>query len=177
MYRVSATSFPRAPLLGSRLRAPARKGIPMDADQLVSVLAKVDLFNGLSPRVLRRIAGAGREESFGPGQVVLAQGEEVAGFRGFSEKGVEMHVVLSGDATASVDGAVHGRIAPGEYFGELSLVDGQPRSAEVRTGDQGMTTFALDKWTFAELLEEHPEVAVPMLRVMIARLRAAERAR
>ena len=47
----------------------------------------------------------------------------------------------------------------------------------MRAGDQGMTTFALDKWTFAELLEEHPEVAVPMLRVMIARLRAAERAR
>jgi CRP/FNR family transcriptional regulator, cyclic AMP receptor protein len=149
----------------------------MGADELVSVLAKVDLFHDLSPRILRRIAEAGREESFEPGRVVLAQGEEVGGFRGFSQKGVEMHVVLSGDATASVDGADHGRIVPGQYFGELSLVDGQPRSAEVRAGEQGMTTFALDKWTFTKLLEEHPEVAVPMLRVMIARLRAAEHAR
>jgi len=148
----------------------------MSTDELVAVLAKVDLFHNLNHRLLRSIANAGRDESFSPGEVVLAQGEDVGGFRSFSPKGVEMHVVLSGGASASVDGVEHATLGPGDYFGELSLIDGEQRSAEVRAGEEGMTTFALNKWTFAELLDEHPEVAVPMLRVMVTRLRAAERA-
>ena len=146
------------------------------ADELVGVLEKVDLFHELRPRVLRRIADAGRVEEFGPGEQVIVQGEEVSGFRAFSPRGVELHVVLSGSADASVDGEPHGRLEPGAYFGELSLVDGLPRSAEVRAGPEGLRTFAITKWTFADLLEEHPEVAVPMLKVMVARLRAVESA-
>ena len=146
----------------------------MGPDDLVTVLEKVDLFHGLDRKVLRRMAEAGRQEAFEPGQTVLAQGEEVGGFRSFSPKGVEMHVVLTGSAEASVDGQVHGTLGPGDYFGELSLIDGLPRSAAVVAGEHGMTTFALAKWTFQDLLDKHPEVAVPMLRVMTARLRAAE---
>ena len=146
----------------------------MAVDDLVPVLEKVDLFAGLGRKVLRRIAEGGREETFAPGETVLAQGEQVSGFRSFSPKGVEMHVVLAGGAVASVDGVVHGHVGPGDYFGELSLIDGGPRSADVVAGPEGMTTFALAKWTFTDLLTEHPEVAVPMLHVMTARLRAAE---
>lgn len=144
-------------------------------DDLVTVLEKVDLFHGLSRRVLRRIADAGREESYAPGSSVLAQGEEVGGFRSMSHRGVEMHVVLDGAAVSSVDGQVHVTLGPGDYFGEISLIDGQPRSADVTAGAEGLTTFALPKWTFNDVLEHHPEVAVPMLKVMVARLRAAER--
>jgi CRP/FNR family transcriptional regulator len=71
-------------------------------------------------------------------------------------------------------GTVVGTVGPGAYFGELSLIDGEPRSAEVVAGDDGLQTFALTKWSFEALMEEHPEVAVPMLRVMTARLRRAE---
>jgi CRP-like cAMP-binding protein len=148
----------------------------MDVDELTAVLEKVDLFHDLRHRVLRRIAEAGREETFAAGEEVIVQGEEVSGFRSFSSRGVEMHVVLSGFAEALVDGNPHGRIGPGEYFGELSLVDGLPRSAEVRAGPDGLSTFAITKWTFADLIEDHPEVAVPMLHVMVGRLRAAEAA-
>jgi|SRR5215203_2367017 len=148
----------------------------MGVDELTAVLEKVDLFHDLRHRVLRRIAEAGREETYAAGDEIIAQGEEVSGFRSFSPRGVEMHVVLVGSAEALVDGQPHGRIGPGEYFGELSLVDGLPRSAEVRAGPDGLTTFAITKWTFADLVEDHPEVAVPMLHVMVGRLRAAEAA-
>jgi CRP/FNR family transcriptional regulator, cyclic AMP receptor protein len=148
----------------------------MGTDELVAVLEKVDLFHDLRLRVLRRIAEAGREERFEPGDVVIAEGEEVSGFRSFSQRGVEMHVVLTGSAIASVRGQQHAELRPGEYFGELSLIDGLPRSAEVRAGGRGLSTFAVSKWTFADLLDEHPEVALPMLRVMVARLRATEAA-
>ena len=67
-------------------------------DELVAVLAKVDLFDGLDAKLLRRIADSGRVETFAPGATVLSEGEEVSGFRSFSPKGVEMHVVLAGSA-------------------------------------------------------------------------------
>jgi CRP-like cAMP-binding protein len=143
-------------------------------DDAVTVLEKVDLFEGLGHRVLRRIAERGREESFEAGAQVFAEGEEVGGFRSFSEKGVEMHVVLSGSADAGVAGVKHASLGPGQYFGEISLIDGGPRSAEITAGPDGLRTFALTKWTFAELLDQHPEIAVPMLKVMASRLRAAE---
>jgi CRP/FNR family transcriptional regulator, cyclic AMP receptor protein len=116
----------------------------MGVDELVSVLEKVDLFHNLRHRVLRRIAEAGREESFAAGDPVIVQGEEVSGFRSFSPQGVEMHVVLTGSADALVDGRPHGRIGPGEYFGELSLVDGLPRSAEVRAGPDDLRDLQVD---------------------------------
>jgi CRP/FNR family transcriptional regulator, cyclic AMP receptor protein len=146
-------------------------------DELVAVLAKVDLFDGLDHKLLQRIAEASREESFEPGATVLSEGEEVSGFRSFSPKGVEMHVVLAGSATAGVEGVAHATLGPGDYFGEVSLIDGLPRSADIVAGDDGLTTLGLAKWTFHELLETHPEIAVPMLRVMTARLRAAEHPR
>ena len=146
----------------------------MGPDELVPVLEKVDLFSGLKPKLLRTIAESGQVETFAPDEVVIAEGEEVGGFRPFSQKGVEMHIVLDGSGGVSVSGESHGTVGPGDYFGELSLLDGKPRSAEITAGEPGLTTFALTKWTFAELLEQHPEIALPMLRVLVERLRAAE---
>ena len=146
----------------------------MTDSPLVATLASVDLFHGLSNRVLSRIAESGHEARYEPGTRVIVQGDSVTGFRAFSPAGVEMHVILEGDARVDVDGVTHTTLGPGSYFGELSLLDGRPRSADVVAGDTGLTTLALSKWTFDDLLEKHPEVAVPMLRVLAARLRAVE---
>ena len=88
--------------------------------------------------------------------------------------GALFHVVLEGSGEVRRHGAVTARVGPGDYIGELSLIDGGPRTAEVVAGPDGLSSLAFDKWTFAELLEEHPEVAVPMLRVTIARLRRCQ---
>jgi CRP-like cAMP-binding protein len=144
------------------------------ADDLTARLAGVDLFAGLSPRVISKIAESGHETTFAPGAAVVAQGDSVTGFKAFSPAGVEMHVVLSGRADVVVNGNPGSALGPGAYFGELSLIDGAPRSADVVAGADGLTTFALSRWTFEDLLEKHPEVAVPMLRVVVARLRALE---
>ena len=47
------------------------------------------------------------------------------------------------------DGSFIGDVHPGDYFGELSLIDGLPRSADVIASDEGLTTFAIPKWTLA----------------------------
>jgi CRP/FNR family cyclic AMP-dependent transcriptional regulator len=139
-----------------------------------AVLATVDLFEGLSPRVLTEVAESMETVEFAAGESVVSQGDSVGGFKAFSRTGVNMHIVLEGSASVQVDGRPVGTLTSGEYFGELSLIDGEPRSADVVAEGEGLTTLALSKWAFAELVEQHPEVAVPMLKVMVARLRRAE---
>ncbi len=149
----------------------------MAGSDLVTVLGGVDLFHGLSTKVLGQIADRGHEAEYAPGTVVIVQGDSVEGFKAFAPGGAEMHVVLEGTARVDVHGETHAVLKPGAYFGEISLIDGRPRSADVVAGDDGLRTLALSKWTFEDLLEKHPEIAVPMLRVLAARLRADEEPR
>ena len=143
-------------------------------DKVIALLHTVDLFAGLKPKVLNRIADSGEVLHYDAGDTVLSAGEPTAGFRAFSSGGVSMHVIVSGSAVVRVRGEQVASLGPGAYFGELSLIDGGSRSAAVAAGDGGLTTFALPKWSFDELLKDHPEVAVPMLRVVGGRLRRAE---
>jgi CRP-like cAMP-binding protein len=143
---------------------------------VLALLASVDLFAGLKPAVLQRIAESGHVAEFPAGERVVQAGESVSGFRAFSPKGVEMHVVSSGGAQVLVNGQQVRTLGRGSYFGELSLIDGAPRSADIVAGDAGLRTFALPKWSFESLLADHPEIALPMLRVVAARLRRAEAA-
>ena len=149
----------------------------MGVDELVAVLEKVDLFHDLRPRVLRRIADAGRDETLlrrETGDPV--QGEEVGGFRSFSPTrrrdarradGVCRGSRRRRAARPAGDGRLLRRALAGRRDAAVGRGAGRRRRPD---------TFAITKWTFAELIEDHPEVAVPMLHVMVARLRAAEAA-
>ncbi len=145
-------------------------------DDLAVTLGKVDLFAGLPAKVFRRFEQDGLRRSYAAGDVVTREGDEVGGFVPFSQEGVLFHVVLAGSGEVLHEGVPIGQVGPCDYFGELSLIDGGPRTADVVAGPDGLETLALTKWTFADLLEEHPEVAVPMLRVLTARLRRCEAA-
>jgi CRP/FNR family cyclic AMP-dependent transcriptional regulator len=146
----------------------------MAVQEVASKLGAVDLFHGLSPRVLKQIAESGHVAKFGAGTAVISEGDSVRGFKAFSPEGVEMHVILDGSVVVRVHGAQVATLGAGAYFGELSLVDGGPRTADVVAGPESVTTFALPKWTFDTLLQKHPEMAVPMLKVLCDRLRRAE---
>jgi CRP/FNR family transcriptional regulator, cyclic AMP receptor protein len=147
-----------------------------EPDGLAATLASVDLFAGLPAKVLSQLALYGKPQSFSAGERVTIEGAAVGGWAPFSQTGVFFHVVLEGSGEVRKHGAAVALVGPGEYFGELSLIDGGPRTADVVAGPDGLSSLAFDKWTFAELLEEHPEIAVPMLRVMTARLRRCEAA-
>jgi CRP/FNR family transcriptional regulator, cyclic AMP receptor protein len=144
------------------------------ADEVMGVLSTVDLFEGLPAGVFKRIAQDGQRRSYSAGQAVTQVGDAVGGFAPFSREGVMMHVVIGGSGEVSRNGEVVAQVGPGDYFGELSLIDDGPRTADVVAGLDGLETFAITKWTFNDLLADHPEVAVPMLRVVVARLRRCE---
>ena len=73
------------------------------------------------------------------------------------------------------NGRVVRQLHPGDYFGEISLIDGGPRSATVQA-DVPMRTLSIASWEFKPLLEEHPAIARHMLVELCRKLRGAEAA-
>jgi CRP-like cAMP-binding protein len=146
----------------------------MDSDDISAVLGSVDIFTGLRPKVLKRLAQAGRVMEAPPGAEIIRAGESVSGFHAHSP--LHMHVILAGDATVRVNGQEVQRLVVDDYFGDLALIDGQARSADVVAGQAGLTTWSLGKAGFDKVVEEHPEVLLPMMKVVVARLRRAEAA-
>jgi len=84
---------------------------------------------------------------------------------------------MAGSAEVTVGGSPRGRLQPGAYFGEISLIDGKPRSATVRAGDEGMKTYAIDRFEFSQVVKTDPDVAHTLLVNLSGRLRECEAAR
>ena len=146
----------------------------MDSIDISAVLGSVDIFRGLRPRVLKRLAQAGKVMEAPPGAEIIRAGESVSGFHAHSP--LHMHVILAGDATVRMNDQEIERLVVDDYFGDLALIDGQPRSADVVAGESGLTTWSLSKVGFDKVVKEHPEVLLPMIKVVVARLRRAEAA-
>ena len=133
-----------------------------DADALAA-LRQTDLFASVGDKALKSIAAQTRAVNHPQGKEVAQEGGDGAGF----------HLIASGTASVTVHGEARPDLGPGDYFGEISLIDGQPRSATV-TATTPLTTYALASWNFRPILEQEPGVANALLKVLCARLRAAE---
>ena len=83
-------------------------------------------------------------------------------------------MITEGEATVSVDGVDHATLGPGTYFGEISLIDGGPRSATV-TAATDLKTVSLTSWDFNALLDQFPELSRTLLIQLCRRLRTVEK--
>jgi CRP-like cAMP-binding protein len=126
-------------------------------------LKQVPLFAALSNRDLKQLAGAMNERTFAPGREITTEGESGLGF----------FVIADGTATVSVDGAARRQLGKGDYFGEMALIDGGRRSAQV-TADSELTCFGMTAWNFRPFLKDHPDLVWALLESLVARLREAE---
>lgn len=133
------------------------------SDPVVDALARVDLFEGLSRADLKRIAATGKEIRFEAGEELTTQGQRPGRF----------FLLLDGEASVVVDGKELGRVGPGEYVGEIGLIDGHPRAATV-VATAPVRTLSLTSWNFRPLLKEHPSMAMQVMVLLCRRLRAAE---
>jgi CRP-like cAMP-binding protein len=126
-------------------------------------LGKLPLFSQLGKRRLRKIARRAQFREFAPGETVVS-----AGARGDS-----LYVILSGEAMA-LRKPVARTLGAGDYFGEIALLDGEPRSATVvATGE--LHVMRMPRRTFLELLEQDSTIARTMLAELGARVRGLER--
>lgn len=129
------------------------------AIDLADVLARTELFAGMAPRHVRAVAKQMTVAQHHAGDVITTEGRSGVGF----------HLILEGMATVETGRGVH--LKPGDYFGEVSLIDGLPRTATVRA-DTDLRTAVLAPWDFTPVLTEHPEMTLVLLRGLCARLRA-----
>ncbi len=126
------------------------------------LLRRVELFDELSDKELERLAKSFRESNFDAGEVIAAEGKSGVGF----------FVIGEGMVRYSVGGEERGTGGPGDYFGEVALIDDGPRTATV-TADGPVTAYGLTSWEFRPLVEENAEIAWGLLQKMAKRLRAA----
>jgi CRP/FNR family cyclic AMP-dependent transcriptional regulator len=131
--------------------------------ELEGLIAGVDLFADLSKRQLKRLLEASREVTHPPGKEIATEGLGAHAF----------HLVLAGAATVSKDGRELRTLGPGDYFGEISMIDGKPRSATVEAVEP-MKVLAIPHQSFERVVDEDPGFARHLLKTLCARLREAE---
>jgi CRP-like cAMP-binding protein len=132
---------------------------------LPDLLRRVDLFADLRDRDRNSIAKQMRVVSVAEGHQVTEEGGGAVGF----------HHILEGTAKVDVQGSERNSLGPGDYFGEISLIDGLPRSATV-TATSPMKTASIAAWDFMPIVQESPEMVATLLKGLCARIRAAEAA-
>jgi CRP-like cAMP-binding protein len=155
----------RQPETGPATRAAL--SVPHDPNRAghdwLADLADVQLFYGLPKRHLRRIAKLARVRRFTPGSVLVRAGDP----------GKSFYVLLDGNARVIRAGGRSRRLGPGDYFGEMALLDDGPRSADV-VADSDLLALTIERPGFVKLLRAEPALAHALLRTLAARLRAAE---
>lgn len=136
----------------------------MTKKRAIDVLGKVPLFHGLSKRELEHIFRETEEETFSAGTRIVSEGES----------GGRFFVLLEGRASVSIGDRKRGRLGPGDFFGEMSLIDGQPRSATV-TADSYVVARSIAPWNFLALLEENWPMNRKVLVALTRRIREMEK--
>jgi CRP-like cAMP-binding protein len=133
------------------------------AHDWLSTLEQVPLFEGLPKRHLRRVAKLARVRRFAAGSTLVRAGDP----------GRSFFVLLDGSAKVVRRGGRTRRLGVGDYFGEMALLDGAPRSADV-VAEGEVLALTIDRGGFSTLLSAEPTLARTLLRTLAARLRAAE---
>jgi CRP-like cAMP-binding protein len=132
---------------------------------IIAQLAKVPLFSGCSNRELQLIARVVKDVSHPAGTTIAREGEP----------GVGLFVIVEGQAEVTIGGKRKAKLGPGDFFGEIALLDGGPRTATVTTLTD-VKLLGLTEWVFRGLMQEHPAIAVKTLQQMAGRLRSATKA-
>jgi len=120
------------------------------------------ILGALEPRARERLLAAGEERFYGTDEHVVRQGEP----------GVESFVILAGSARVVRDGQELARMGPGEFFGEVSMLDGRVRTADV-VADGSLRVIALSRETLRGALRSEPELGWRLLEVLAARIRGS----
>lgn len=128
-------------------------------------LAQVPLFAGMPSRFLKRLGDKMDEQRFMEGATIVRRGEP----------GDTFYVIVEGEAKVKgPNGRTLSGLIPGDFFGEISLMDGGPRTATV-VAETHLTALALSRKDFEALLRSEPKVTVGLLKHSATLLRRLER--
>jgi CRP-like cAMP-binding protein len=132
-------------------------------DEKMKRLEEVSLLEGCSQRQLRSVARIAEVIEVPAGTVLARAGQS----------GDQFFLILDGSARVDVSPRKRAKLKPGDYFGEMSLLDGGPRSATV-TADTPLRLLVIQRRDFATLLREAPDLTQSLLATLSRRVRQAE---
>jgi CRP-like cAMP-binding protein len=133
------------------------------AQEVINALGSARFFSGLNHRQLKIVAESGKELSYKAGDTIVEEGTMGVGF----------YMLVDGKVEVRKGNKVLATLTKGQYFGEMSLIDEQPRSADV-VAVLPTKCFTISTWVFTALVKEHPELVLPMLKEFAKRLRVAQ---
>jgi len=131
----------------------------------IEVLQRVRLFADLDRREVEEIAREFKPRTFPQGQVIIREGTGGAAF----------YVIESGEVTVTIGGDFRATLGPGDYFGEIALLDEGARIATV-TATTDLATYGLTLWEFKPLVERNGVIGWKLLQTLARELRDAESA-
>ena len=131
--------------------------------RLAEMLRSVPLFSGLEKKDLEEIAGIGREVTFEDGKTIIKEGEPGIGFL----------LLLEGNAEVRRKGKTVATLEPGNFFGEMSVIDDKPRSVDV-VAIEPTRCLGVTEWSFTPMLRSNPSIAIAIIGELVRRLRKLE---
>ena len=137
---------------------------PAKAKDWVPILAELPLFSGLGKRQLRRLADLADVAEYATGDIITK----------FGEAGDAFYVILSGKARVIGERGARRVFQPGDFFGEMALLDGEPRSATVSAATE-LHALRIRHRPFGKLLEQEPKIAIVIMRELSRRIRTLQR--
>lgn len=144
---------------------PVPSGSGLNQDDKIDLLEEVPMFQECTRKQLRHIARIAAVFDAPAGAALTRAGEP----------GEEFFLIVAGSATVEVSPKKRVRLQPGDFFGEMSLLDGEPRSATV-VADTPLRLLVITRKHFSTLLHEVPGLTQNLLVTLSRRVRQAERA-
>jgi CRP-like cAMP-binding protein len=132
-------------------------------DEKLDLLHRIPLFSGFDRRRLERLGMLADEVDVPSGKVLMRQGES----------GADMMVLVRGSVAVERDGARINTLGPGDFFGEIALVDGGPRTATITT-EEPSTLLVTTHRDFHAMMDEFPEVADQVMNALANRVRTLD---
>ncbi len=131
--------------------------------ETAEMLSRVPMFAGIDRKQLAKLVERMSERTFAEGETALEEGRGGAGF----------WLIETGNANVSIGGSQVRTLGPGDYFGEIALIDDGPRSASVVAATD-LQCRGIAAWEFKGFVIEHPEAAWAIMETLARRLREAE---
>jgi CRP/FNR family transcriptional regulator, cyclic AMP receptor protein len=128
----------------------------------LAMLRGVPLFEGLKRKELLELMGASKEKSYPEDKMIVQEGTDGVGF----------HLILEGEAKVTMSGKRKAMLRAGDYFGEISVIDGGPRTASV-ISTTPIRVLSITSWAFMPLATRNPAVARRVMLTLCTRLREA----
>ena len=125
------------------------------AEGAVDLLKRVPIFSDLDGKELERIASSMKQRTFNAGDAVTTEGQSGIGF----------FVIEEGEAKVTVGGQERRRLGPGDYFGEVALLNESARTASI-TAESDLRCYGMTSWEFRPLVETHGSIAWKLLQAM-----------